>query len=60
MERGLLSIDSRMQKLSVEQDEIKQLGSEWAKFGHDINRKKKDVSKRVENLMNDVQMKLEF
>jgi Rha family phage regulatory protein len=60
MEKGMLSIDSRMQKLSIEQSELKQLGSEWAKFGHDINRKKKAVTRRAIELMNDVQMKLEF
>lgn len=60
MEDGLLNIDSRMQSLSIEQNEIKQLGSEWAKFGHDINKKKKSITKRIDKLVNDVQLKLDL
>ena len=60
MEKGLLNVDSEMNRLSKQGDEIKHLGSEWASFGHKINKQKKAHNKAVEGLINKVQCKLDF
>ena len=41
METSLHNIDFRMSKLSTEQSEIKEAGSNWSKMGHEINKAKK-------------------
>lgn len=41
MEKGLLNVDSRMQKLEAEAKQIKEAGSQWSKMGHEINRVKR-------------------
>ena len=60
MEKGLLNIDSRMQKLELQASQIKQAGSEWSRMGHEINRAKKGHLIEVERVMSEVQMKLDF
>lgn len=60
MEKGLLNIDSRMNKLQRDAEKIKLAGSQWAKMGHDINRFKKGHIQEVKKVMSEVQMKLEF
>lgn len=60
MEKGLLSVDVRIQKLDADAKKIKESGKEWAKLGHEINRAKKGHLIEVNQLMSDVQMKLEF
>lgn len=60
MEKGLLNVDARIQKLDIEGREIQEAGKSWAKAGHQIRRMKKGHEKRVEKLMSDIQMKLEF
>ena len=60
MEKGLLNVDAEMTKLSKQGKEIKQLGSDWSKFGHQINKQKKAHDKSVTELVNKVQFKLDL
>lgn len=60
MEKGLLNVDSEMTRLSNQGKELKKLGSDWSKFGHDINKQKKAHDKSVNELINKVQGKLDF
>lgn len=60
MEKGILSVDTEMKKLSREGDKIKDFGSRWAKAGHQINQMKKKHKENVKSLVNKVQMQLEF
>ena len=60
MEKGLLNVDAEMTRLSNQGKEIKLLGSEWSKFGHQINNQKKSHEKSVNALINKVQLKLDF
>ena len=60
MEKGLLNVDSEMTRLSNQGKEIKILGSEWSKFGHNINKQKKAHDKSVSLLIDKVQCKLDF
>lgn len=59
MERGLLNIDARMSKLSIDGENLKRLGSEWSDFGRSINEAKKKHKQEVQNLISDVQLNLE-
>ena len=59
MEKGLLNVDAEMTRLSMQGDKIKQLGSDWGKFGRDINKQKKAHDKSVTELINKVQFKLD-
>jgi len=58
MEKGLLNVDAEMTKLSNQGKQIKELGSEWSKFGHQINKQKKAHDKSVSALVDKVQLKL--
>ena len=60
MEKGLLNVDSEMTRLSNQGKELKRLGSDWSKFGHDINKQKKAHDKSVSELIDKVQGKLDF
>lgn len=60
MEKGLLNVDSEITKLSKQGEDIKKLGSEWSRFGREINKQKKSHSKSVDALINKVQLKLAF
>jgi len=60
MEKGLLNVDAEMTRLSNQGKEIKLLGSEWSKFGHNINKQKKAHDKSVESLIDKVQLKLDI
>lgn len=60
MEKGLLNVDAEMTRLSNQGKELKQLGSEWSKFGHQINKQKKEHDKSVSALIDSVQGKLDF
>ena len=60
MEKGLLNIDTRMNKLTIEGENIKQAGKEWGSFGREVNRQKKGHTKKVNDLLNEVQCKLDF
>ena len=60
MEKGLLNVDSEMTRLSNQGKQLKQLGSDWSKFGHDINKQKKAHDKSVLELVDKVQLKLGF
>ena len=60
MEKGLLNIDARMNKLTIEGENIKQAGKEWSSFGREVNRQKKGHTKKVDDLLNEVQCKLDF
>jgi len=60
MEKGLLNVDAEMTRLSNQGKQIKELGSEWSKFGHQINKQKKAHDKSVLELVDKVQLKLGF
>tara|TARA_R110000851_G_scaffold332528_1_gene508942 strand:+ start:118 stop:603 length:486 start_codon:yes stop_codon:yes gene_type:complete len=60
MEKGLLNVDSEMTRLSNQGKQLRQLGSDWSKFGHDINKQKKAHDKSVLELVDKVQLKLGF
>lgn len=60
MEKGLLNVDSEMTRLSNQGKNIKQLGSDWSKFGHQINKQKKAHDLAVNELIDKVQGKLDF
>ena len=60
MEKGLMNIDGEMTRLSNQGKELKRLGSDWSKFGHDINKQKKAHDKSVGELIDKVQGKLDF
>ncbi|MCJ8293522.1 MAG: Rha family transcriptional regulator [Colwellia sp.] len=60
MEKGLDNFDARMTRLSNQGDDLKKLGSEWSKFGHEVNRQKKHHDKLVDQLMDEVQLKLDI
>tara|TARA_R110000787_G_scaffold53905_1_gene125775 strand:- start:72 stop:545 length:474 start_codon:yes stop_codon:yes gene_type:complete len=60
MREGFLNVDAEMTKLSKQGKEIKQLGSDWSKFGHQINKQKKAHDKSVTELVNKVQFKLDL
>lgn len=60
MEKGLMNVDSEMTRLSNQGKELKRLGSDWSKFGHDINKQKKAHDKSVGELIDKVQGKLDF
>lgn len=60
MENGMLNIDARMQKLSIEGDKIKEAGKEWSALGHEINTQKKLHLKKVNELIDQVQFKLDI
>jgi phage regulator Rha-like protein len=58
MEKGLDNFDAKMTRISNEGNQIKQLGREWSKFGHEINKQKKAHDKSVLELIDKVQLKL--
>ncbi len=60
MEKGLLNVDAEMTKLSNHGKQIKELCSEWSKFGHQIYKQKKAHDKSVLELVDKVQLKLGF
>jgi len=60
MEKGLLNVDAEMTRLSNQGKEIKLLGSEWSKFGHQINKQKKAHDISVDALIDKVQLKLDI
>ena len=60
MRLGLLNVDAEMTRLSNQGKELKKLGSDWSKFGHDINKQKKAHDKSVNELIDKVQIKLDF
>jgi len=60
MEKGLLNVDAEMTRLSNQGKELKKLGSEWSKFGHDINKQKKQHTESVDKLIGKVQLKLDI
>jgi len=60
MEKGLLNVDAEMTRLSNQGRELKQLGSEWSAFGHQINKQKKANDKASAELIDKVQLTLGF
>lgn len=60
MSDNLNSISARVNRLEIEGREIKELGSEWAKLGHEVNSAKKKHKAATEKLMSEVQLKLEI
>ena len=60
MEKGLLNIDAEITRISIEGNNLKALGREWSKFGHEINKGKKIHDASVVALMDKVQFKLDL
>lgn len=59
MSDTLNSISARINKLEMEGREIKELGKEWSSLGREINQSKKEHIKATNELMNEVQLKLD-
>ncbi len=60
MANALNSISDRVNKLSIEGKKIKELGAEWSRLGHEVNRFKKKHREASNSLMSEVQLKLEI
>lgn len=60
MADALNTISERVNKLSVEGKKIKELGAEWSRLGHEVNRFKKKHREASKSLMSEVQLKLEM
>ena len=60
MANTLNSISDRVNKLSIEGKQIKELGAEWSRLGHEVNRFKKKHKEASNSLMSEVQLKLEI
>jgi Rha family phage regulatory protein len=60
MENGLLSIDIRMQSLIAEQGDLKKAGVKWSAMGREIRSIKQIHLTKTAQLLNEVQMKLEY
>jgi len=60
MEKGILNVDSEMTRLANQGMELKKLGSQWSKFGHDISKQKKAHDQSVVELIGKVQGTLDF
>ena len=60
MESGLLLIDKRMHILMQEKTELKNIGVKWSAIGREIRSRKQIHLIKSDQLLNDVQMKLEY
>jgi Rha family phage regulatory protein len=60
MESGLLLIDKRMQILMTEQGDLKKAGIKWSAIGREISSRKQIHLIKTAQLLDDVQMKLEY
>jgi len=60
MERGLLSFDKRMTNLDQEKNDLKRYGAEWSSIGRDIRVRKNSHLIKSAELLNDVQLKMEW
>jgi len=60
MENGLLNIDKRMNDLILEKTDIKKAGAKWSAIGREIRSVKKIHMIKADQLLNDVQMKLDY
>ena len=60
MESGLLSIDKRMTDLSIEKDGLKNAGLKWSELGRDIRARKDILMIKSNQLLNDVQLQLDY
>ena len=60
MTNELNSISSRVDCLSIEGKEIKELGKDWSRLGHQVRKAKNEHAEAVNELMKEVQIKLEF
>ena len=60
MADSLNSISNRINKLSFEGKEIKELGREWASLGHQVRRAKSEHKEATRLLMSEVQLKLDI
>jgi Rha family phage regulatory protein len=60
MENGLLLIDKRMQTLMTEQGDLKKAGIKWSAIGREISSRKQIHLIKTAQLLDDVQMKLEY
>ena len=57
---GTLNIDQRMTEISNKLNQIKKDGQKWSEIGRVINKNKKQALIESENLLNDVQLKLDY
>lgn len=60
MKSALSNVDSRIAKLTLDAEKIKEAGSEWSRMGHEINKAKKGHLLEVKKVMEDVQLKLDW
>ncbi len=60
MKKGLDNFDARATQLSLEGKSIAEMGKEWSRFGHAVNKQKKAHDESVNALIDDVQLRLDF
>ena len=60
MSSSINSISDRVNELELERLEIKEAGSRWSSIGREICASKKDHTERSNNLMDEIQLKIEF
>jgi len=60
MELGILNIDARMTELSQEKDSLKLYGAKWSAVGREIKARKDLHLIKTDQLLSEVQLKLEY
>ena len=60
MESGLMNIDKRITELSLEKDNLVNAGIKWSAVGREIRARKDLHLIKSDDLLNEVQMKLEY
>lgn len=60
MSLALNSISNRVNKLEIDGRAIKELGSEWSRLGHEVNKAKKEHRLATDALLSEVQIKLDL
>ncbi|URC15423.1 regulatory protein [Paraglaciecola Antarctic JLT virus 2] len=60
MELGILNIDARMTELSQEKDSLKLYGAKWSAVGREIKARKDLHLIKADQLLSEVQLKLEY
>ena len=60
MEKGLDNFDAKVTKLSLKGKGIEEMGKEWSRLGHSVNKQKKAHDKSALELIDKIQCKLDF
>lgn len=60
LQKTELDVDARMDRISIEIDNVKIAGQEWSKIGLDVKNRKRKVLEQKAKLIDEVQLKLEY